>query len=166
MVCHNNVHGISSALDVEMQQSYTKSSIWHSLKVGSRHNGPLASYAKLWVAHAPGIPGTFSPAPWVSDPDMHHGTCVTHVPWCMPGSLCSGFLWSRWWGKRSRHSRPMRNPQFYVSGKRPMPTMSSLQQIVKLIAIGWRYILNVSLKNAYWHINTRGHSVSRPVLYW
>ena len=23
----------------------------------------------------------------VSDPDMHHGTCVTHVPWCMPGSL-------------------------------------------------------------------------------
>ena len=26
----------------------------------------------------------------------------------------------RWWGKRSRHSRWMRNPQFYVSGKRPM----------------------------------------------
>ena len=23
----------------------------------------------------------------VSDPDMHHGTCVTHVPWCMSGSL-------------------------------------------------------------------------------
>ena len=22
-----------------------------------------------------------------SDPDMHHGTCVTHVPWCMSGSL-------------------------------------------------------------------------------
>ena len=22
-----------------------------------------------------------------NDPDMHHGTCVTHVPWCMPGSL-------------------------------------------------------------------------------
>ena len=26
----------------------------------------------------------------VSDPDMHHGACVTHVPWCMPGSLTSG----------------------------------------------------------------------------
>ena len=25
-----------------------------------------------------------------SDPDMHHGTCVTHVPWYMPGSLTSG----------------------------------------------------------------------------
>ena len=23
----------------------------------------------------------------VSDPGMHHGTCVTHVLWCMPGSL-------------------------------------------------------------------------------
>ena len=24
--------------------------------------------------------------PLVSDPGMHHGTCVTHVPWCMSGS--------------------------------------------------------------------------------
>ena len=28
--------------------------------------------------------------PLVSDPDMHHGTCVTHVPWCMSGSLTCG----------------------------------------------------------------------------
>ena len=63
-------------------------------------------------------PGTFSPPPWVSDPDMHHGTCVTHVPWCMPGSLTSGLLWSQWRGKRSRYSR--RNSQFYVSGKKSM----------------------------------------------
>ena len=25
--------------------------------------------------------------PLISDPGMHHGTCVTHVPWCMPGPL-------------------------------------------------------------------------------
>ena len=38
------------------------------------------------------MPGTFPP-PWrVSDPDMHHGTCVTHMPWCMPGSLTSGLF--------------------------------------------------------------------------
>ena len=36
----------------------------------------------------------------------------------MPGSLSSGFLCSLWRGKRSRHSRHIRNPQFYVSGKR------------------------------------------------
>ena len=83
-------------------------------------HGPLARYAKLRVAHAPGMPGAFSPPPGVSDPDMHHGTCVTHVLWCMPGSLTIGFLWSRWRGQRSRHSRRMRNPQIYVSGKRPM----------------------------------------------
>ena len=52
-------------------------------------------------------------------------TCITarawpHVPWCMSGSLTSGFLWNRWRSKRSRHSRRMRNQKFYVSGKRPM----------------------------------------------
>ena len=75
---------------------------------------------ELRVADAPGIPGTFSPPPRVSDPDMHHGMCVTHVPWCMSRSLTSGFVWSRWRVKRSRHSRRMCHPQFFVSGKRPM----------------------------------------------
>ena len=84
------------------------------------YDGPLARYAKLRVAHAPGMPGTFSPTLLVRDPDMHNGTCVTHVPWCMSGLLTSGFIWSRWRGKRSRHSWRMRNPQFCVSGKRPM----------------------------------------------
>ena len=89
--------------------------IYHSF---TRHvllslvHGPLARYVKLWVAHVPGTPGTFSPPLWVSDSGKHHGTCVTHVPWCMPESQTSGFLWSRWWGKRSRHSWRMRNPQF------------------------------------------------------
>ena len=43
-------------------------------------DGPLARYVKLRVAHAPGMSGTFYPPLRVSDPDMHHGTCVTHVP--------------------------------------------------------------------------------------
>ena len=86
-------------------------------------HGPLTRYVKLRVAHALGMPGTFSPPPRVSDPDMHHGTCVTHVPWCMPGSPTSGFLWSQWRGKRSRHSRRMRNPPFWVSAKRPIETL-------------------------------------------
>ena len=36
--------------------------------------GPLARYVKLRNAHAPGMPGTFSPPPQVRDPDMHHDT--------------------------------------------------------------------------------------------
>ena len=33
----------------------------------------------------------------------------------------------RWRGKRSRHTRRMRNPQWYVSGKRPMEKKISMQ---------------------------------------
>ena len=58
-------------------------------------NGPLTRNVKLRVRRRRGMRGTFSPPPRVSDPDMHHGTCVMHVPWCMPGSPTSGFLWSR-----------------------------------------------------------------------
>ena len=57
-----------------------------------RSHGPLARYVRLRWACAPGTPETFSPprlqrTPLVSDPDMHHGTYVTHMPWCMSGSL-------------------------------------------------------------------------------
>ena len=83
-------------------------------------HGLLTRYAKLLVAHAPGMPGTFFPPPRFSDADMHHGTCVTHVSWCLPGSLTSDFLWIRWRGKRYRHSRPMPHPQCCVSGMKPM----------------------------------------------
>ena len=50
----------------------------------------------------------------VSDPVMHHGTCVTHVPWCMSGSLtsCGGETFPAF----PAHA----HPQFYVSGKRPI----------------------------------------------
>ena len=54
----------------------------------------IARYVKTRVAHAPEMPRT-SPLPLRgSDPGMHRGTCVTHVPWYMPGSLTSGFDWS------------------------------------------------------------------------
>ena len=69
----------------------------------------------------------------VFDPDMHHGTCVTHVPWYMPRSITSSFLWSRWRGKRSRHSRLMRKSQFYVSGKRPMGIILTLAQMRDIV---------------------------------
>ena len=75
-------------------------------------NGPLTRYVKLRVAHAL---GTFSPPLGLAIP-----TCITARASHMSGTLTSGFLWRRWRGKRSRHSRRMRNPQFYVCVKRPM----------------------------------------------
>ena len=101
--------------------------------------GPLSRYVILWVAHALGMLGTFSPPPCVSNPDMQHGTCVTHVSWCMPGSLTSSFLWSRLRGKPSWHSRRMRSPQYYVSGKR--------SKACRLIYVSWilGYLLQYDL---------------------
>ena len=99
---------------------------WGDWMVGRNTHGPLDRYVKLRVAHAPGMPVTFSPPPRVSVTDLHHGTCVTHVPRCTMGSLTRVFLQSRWRGKRSPHSRRMRNPQFYASGKRPVDGSSML----------------------------------------
>ena len=96
---------------------------WHMGYYGDgcvRYHGPLTRYVKLQVAHAPGMPGTFPPCrrfhrkPLVSDPGMHHGTCVTHVPWCMSGSLTCGDR-----GKCSRHSRRMRTRNFAYLARGP-----------------------------------------------
>ena len=54
-------------------------------------HGPLSRYTIGGWTWA-GMPERFSrhqleTKPLVSDPGMHHGTRVTHVPWCMSGSL-------------------------------------------------------------------------------
>ena len=75
---------VPSGNDLAPNRTNYYSNQWASCQIG-----------KIVGAHAPGMPGTFSLSPRVSDPDMHHGTCVTHVPWCMPGSLTNVFLWNR-----------------------------------------------------------------------
>ena len=84
---------------------------------------------KLRVAHAPRMLGTFSPPLRASEPGIHDDTCMTHVPWCMPESLTSGFLWRCWRGNHYRQSRPMHNQQFYVSGKRPIGRSARLNRV-------------------------------------
>ena len=56
----------------------------------------------------------------VSDPDMHQGTCDARA------MMHVGIVNPRWRGKCSRHSRRMRNLQFFVSGKRPMTPLVSI----------------------------------------
>ena len=82
--------------------------------------GSLTRHVKLRIAHARECRERFprhrlQKKPLVSDPSMHHGTCITHMPWCMSGSLARAVAW-----KRSRHSRRMRSPQLYESSKIPM----------------------------------------------
>ena len=78
-------------------------------------NGPLTRYVKLRVAHAPGMPGTTSKVT-VSKRSRHASRHVRHARAVMHVGIAN----PRWRGKRTRHSRRMRNPQFYVSGKRSM----------------------------------------------
>ena len=80
----------SRCVHIHMFIGMTNPASWYT------HHQSLVRLVKLRVAHAPGMPKAFSPPPRISDPDMHHSTCMTHVPWCLPGSLTNGFLWSRW----------------------------------------------------------------------
>ena len=50
------------------------------------------------------------------------GNCYIAIPACITARALMhvGIAYPRWRGKRSQHSRRMRNPQFYVSGKKPI----------------------------------------------
>ena len=94
--------------------------------------------------------------PPASAPGVHHGTCVMRVPWFMSGSLtCGGGENSGTSLKRSRHSRRMRNPQFYVSGERPMahtPFSNSIYvrlwhgQVHPIIYVGFEYSSELNIQ--------------------
>ena len=73
---------------------------------------PWASYqiSKIVCCVCAGNAGNVFPAT-----DVTGNTLLAISAWCMSGLLTSGGV-----KKRSRHSRRMRNPQFYLSGKRPM----------------------------------------------
>ena len=124
------------------------------------YNAPLVRYVKSWVAHVPGMPGTFSPPPTSKETDswrlryasrhVRDARAVMHVGVANP----------RVRGKRSRHSRPMRNPQFYVSGKRPMAGSSPLgtkwkpfhRRHFQAHSLSWMKMLTFRLKLVMaWH---------------
>ena len=67
--------------------------------------------------------------PLVGDPAMHHGTCVSQVPWCMSGPLIHGGGENVPGIPFSPAFRRMRKPQFYLSGKRPMAQRSTVGPI-------------------------------------
>ena len=74
---------------------------WHivlGIQVSVPLQSPWASYqirkiaGCAWAGNAGNVfpRRRFQRKPIVSDPGMHYGTCVTHVPWCMSGSLTCG----------------------------------------------------------------------------
>ena len=81
------------------------------------------------ITSIPGMPGMFSPPPRDARAVMHAGI----------GN-------PRWRGKRSRHSQRMRNPQFDVSGKRPMADVSTAIQV--RITQHWEDLFVMELKSS------------------
>ena len=71
--------------------------------------------------------------PLVSDPGMHHGTCVTHVPWCMSGSHTRGGGENVFW-----HSRRMRTRNFTYLVRGPWgPTFSGRNMSISWLVLPW-----------------------------
>ena len=81
-----------------MIKSKTGNSIADVLELTKCCAQPWASFQKRKIAGCAcaGNAGNVFPRdrlhrkPLVSDPDMDQGTCVTHVPWCLSGSLTRG----------------------------------------------------------------------------
>ena len=76
---------------------------------------------------------------------VRHARAVMHVGVANP----------RWWGKRSQHSRRMRNPQIYVSDKRPIARETvPLDPLAigsdTVILIDWSHSTNVDHDGLIW----------------
>ena len=92
-------------------------------------HGPLTRYVKLRVAHAPGMPGKFSPA---AD---FKGNRLLAIPACITARAsrtCRDACRDRLptvTGKTFPASPAHAHPQFYVSGKRPIKRTFKLKQL-------------------------------------
>ena len=74
----------------------------------------------LRVAHAPGMLATFSPPLTSKETDIQRSQHASRHVRDARAVVHVGIANLQLRGKRSRHSRHKRKPQFYVSGKRPM----------------------------------------------
>ena len=95
--------------------------LWHfnhfCTEANERH-GPLARYVKLRVAHAPGMPGTFSPAAdFKENRLLAIPACITARAWRTCRDACRDRLHAVT-GKTFPAFPAHAHPQFYVSGKR------------------------------------------------
>ena len=108
--------------------------------------GPLTRYVKLLVAHVPGIPGTFSVPPTSKETTSQRSQ---HASRHMRAAMHIRNVNPQWWGK---YSQCMRNPQFYVSDKRPMSISSPIPEIKSQGPTSYQ------LSSLLFHVNRPSHS--------
>ena len=138
--------------------------------------GTWASYQirKIAVCACAGNAGNVFPhrrfrrEPLVSDPGMHHGTCVTHVPWCMSGSLtcgggenvpgipgaCAPAILRIWqeahWGRDDMSARCQ-------------VAFSILFPVWKLMTFRWHFSLGIQLTIHEWFIKWLDAKTCKPI---
>ena len=138
--------------------------------------GTWASYQirKIPVCACAGNAGNVFPhrrfrrKPLVSEPGMHHGTCVTHVPWCMSGSLtcgggenvlgipgaCAPAILRIWqeahWGRDEMSARCQ-------------VTFSILFPVWKLMTFRWHFSLGIQLTIHEWFIKRLDAKTCKPI---
>ena len=84
-------------------------------------HGPVTRYVKLQVAHAPGMPGTFSPAAdFKGNRLLAIPACTTARAWRTCRDACRD-RWPAVTGKTFPAFPAHAHPHFCVSGKRPIP---------------------------------------------
>ena len=100
---------------------------------GFRCNGPLTRYVKLQVAHAPGMPGTFSPAAdFKGNRKLAIPTCITARAWRTCRDACRDRA-PAVTGKTFPAFPAHAHLQFCVSGKRPISTETHVRRAVKVL---------------------------------
>ena len=113
---------MSASALCERTISWYKTTTWPNIQqpIYCKRHGPLTRYVKLQVAHAPGMPGTFSPAAdfkgnrWLAIP-----ACITARAWRTCRDACRDRL-PAVTGKTFPAFPAHAHPQICVSGKRPM----------------------------------------------
>ena len=138
--CQHNTH--SRLLSIEradwpklfdMFEAHVANTRQRQLPVKSLCHEPFTRYMKLRVAHAPGKPGIFSPPPTSKETTSQRSRHASRHVRRARTVVHVGIANPRWRGKRSRHSRRMRNPQFYASGKRPAHGFAVLHTVLLLV---------------------------------
>ena len=133
VTCLENLRDHIAKILVTSQLKELLHSIWlHGTQITSQLNkrtpfhrtthrhGPLTRYVKLQVAHAPGMPGTFSPAAnFKENRLLAIPACITARAWRTCRDACRDRLHAVT-GKTFPAFPAHAHPQFYVSGKRPM----------------------------------------------
>ena len=116
--------------------------LWTHIFLIELFRGSLARYVKLRVAHAPGMPGTLAATDF-------KGNRYLAIPACITARASHA-----WRGKRSRHSRCMRKPQFSVSSKGPW--LGNIVACLGLTATPWSKLF----MNYYYHLSTLQYAMT------